>query len=82
MATQAVRAQVAAKWQDTFSRMNRGQPGITGLLSMSQARAPLTIDSVQVLSLCYRRGIRLQHSCIPETYLHLRREPYRVRTAT
>ncbi|KDQ62714.1 hypothetical protein JAAARDRAFT_30609 [Jaapia argillacea MUCL 33604] len=37
MATDAVRAQVAAKWQDSFNRLNRGQPGITGLMALSEA---------------------------------------------
>ena len=35
MTTNAVRAQVAAKWQESFVRINRGEPGITGLLSLS-----------------------------------------------
>ncbi|PFH45921.1 hypothetical protein AMATHDRAFT_70905 [Amanita thiersii Skay4041] len=37
MATEAVRSQVTAKWQYAFSRLNRDQPGITGLLTFSQA---------------------------------------------
>jgi anaphase-promoting complex subunit 2 len=36
MATNALRAQVMAKWQDAFNRLNRGQPGITGLMEFSQ----------------------------------------------
>ncbi|KAF8627671.1 hypothetical protein AX15_004309 [Amanita polypyramis BW_CC] len=37
MATDAVRSQVAAKWQYAFSRLNRGEPGISGLIAFSQA---------------------------------------------
>ena len=38
MATDALRSQVAAKWQDAFTRLNRGEPGITGLMTFSQVR--------------------------------------------
>ncbi|EIW81206.1 ubiquitin-protein ligase [Coniophora puteana RWD-64-598 SS2] len=37
MATDALRAQVAAKWQESFNRLNRSEPGITGLMSFSEA---------------------------------------------
>ncbi|KAF8917802.1 hypothetical protein CPB85DRAFT_1373962 [Mucidula mucida] len=37
MATDALRSQVAAKWQDAFARLNRDEPGISGLMSFSQA---------------------------------------------
>ncbi|KAF8349626.1 hypothetical protein F5887DRAFT_1059783 [Amanita rubescens] len=37
MATDALRSQVAAKWQYAFSRLNRGEPGISGLMAFSQA---------------------------------------------
>ncbi|KAJ6585555.1 hypothetical protein B0H19DRAFT_424203 [Mycena capillaripes] len=37
MATAALRSQVASKWHDAFNRLNRAEPGITGLLSFSQA---------------------------------------------
>jgi len=37
MATNALRNQVAAKWQEAFTRLNRGEPGISGLLTFSQA---------------------------------------------
>ncbi|KAG1748586.1 hypothetical protein EDB19DRAFT_2022764 [Suillus lakei] len=37
MASAAVRAQVAAKWQESFNRLNRSQPGISGLLAFSEA---------------------------------------------
>ena len=35
MATDALRAQVVAKWQDAFNRLNRGEPGISGLVTFS-----------------------------------------------
>lgn len=38
MATDTLRSQVAAKWRDAFTRINREQPGITGLLTFSQVR--------------------------------------------
>ncbi|ESK86927.1 anaphase-promoting complex subunit 2 [Moniliophthora roreri MCA 2997] len=37
MSTDALRSQVAAKWQSAFIRINRDQPGISGLLSFSKA---------------------------------------------
>ncbi|KAJ7878833.1 hypothetical protein B0H14DRAFT_3083005 [Mycena olivaceomarginata] len=37
MATAALRSQVAAKWHEGFNRLNRSEPGISGLLSFSQA---------------------------------------------
>ncbi|KAF8133687.1 hypothetical protein EV363DRAFT_1566343 [Boletus edulis] len=37
MASNAVRAQVAAKWQESFARINRAEPGISGLMSFSHA---------------------------------------------
>ncbi|KAH7885407.1 hypothetical protein F5I97DRAFT_2033205 [Phlebopus sp. FC_14] len=37
MASSAVRAQVAAKWQESFARLNRSEPGITGLMTFSEA---------------------------------------------
>jgi len=36
MATDALRSQVAAKWQDAFNRLNKGEPGISGLMTFSQ----------------------------------------------
>ena len=38
MATEALRAQVAAKWQESFNRMNKGNSGISGLMTFSQVR--------------------------------------------
>lgn len=37
MASSAVRAQVAAKWQESFARLNRTEPGISGLMAFSEA---------------------------------------------
>ena len=36
MTTDAVRSQVAAKWQESFNRLNGSAPGISGLLSFSE----------------------------------------------
>lgn len=38
MASNAVRAQVAAKWQESFARLNRTEPGILGLMAFSEVR--------------------------------------------
>ncbi|KAH9950660.1 hypothetical protein B0H21DRAFT_722720 [Amylocystis lapponica] len=37
MATDLLRQQLATKWNNSFARLNRGQPGILGLLSFSEA---------------------------------------------
>ncbi|KAI0953198.1 hypothetical protein AcW1_007481 [Taiwanofungus camphoratus] len=37
MATDALHRQIAAKWQNSFKRLNHDQPGILGLLSFSEA---------------------------------------------
>lgn len=37
MASDALRSQVAAKWQESFSRLNRNKAGIAGLVSFSEA---------------------------------------------
>lgn len=37
MVSNAVRAQVAAKWQESFTRLNRSEPGISGLMAFSDA---------------------------------------------
>lgn len=34
----ALRAQVASKWQEAFTRLNRDQPGISGLMEYSEVR--------------------------------------------
>ncbi|KAF9474205.1 hypothetical protein BDN70DRAFT_334409 [Pholiota conissans] len=37
MATNALKSQVAAKWQESFQRLNGDAPGISGLISFSEA---------------------------------------------
>jgi anaphase-promoting complex subunit 2 len=37
MASDALRHQVAAKWQESFSRLNRNEQGISGLVAYSNA---------------------------------------------
>ncbi|KAH9480869.1 Anaphase-promoting complex subunit 2 [Psilocybe cubensis] len=39
MATDALRSQVAAKWQESFHRLNSDAPGISGLMNFSEAWA-------------------------------------------
>ncbi|KAF8157822.1 hypothetical protein B0H34DRAFT_656905 [Crassisporium funariophilum] len=39
MVTEALRSQVAAKWQESFNRLNGNAPGISGLMSFSEAWA-------------------------------------------
>lgn len=46
MATDALRAQVAAKWQESFERLNRSEDGISGLMAFSQ------VGLVQVIGTC------------------------------
>ena len=43
MASSALRRQVATKWQDAFNRLNRSQPGISGLMGFSQVRSGLPV---------------------------------------
>lgn len=40
MASKALSNQVAAKWQDSFNRLNRAAPGISGLMEFSRVRIP------------------------------------------
>jgi hypothetical protein len=40
MATEALLHQVAAKWQESFNRINRKEPGISGLISFSKVSPP------------------------------------------
>ncbi|KZT73754.1 hypothetical protein DAEQUDRAFT_754204 [Daedalea quercina L-15889] len=42
MATEALKRQIAGKWQNAFARLNRDQEGITGLLAFSEAWALAT----------------------------------------
>lgn len=61
MATDALRAQIAGKWQSAFSRLNRGEPGISGLLSFSEVcsyalQAVMYVDILSV-GMGHRSGI-------------------------
>jgi len=40
MASKALSNQVATKWQDSFNRLNRVAPGISGLMEFSKVRRP------------------------------------------
>jgi hypothetical protein len=44
-ASEALRNQVTAKWQDSFNRLNRGELGISGLLEFSKVRSSLFVFS-------------------------------------
>ncbi len=46
MVTDAVRSQVASKWQDSFNRLNRNAPGISGLMEYSEVNIRFNIGSV------------------------------------
>jgi hypothetical protein len=58
MATDALRSQVAAKWQDAFNRLNKGSPGISGLMTFSQVfRVPFHCFRTAPHHLNARRGV-------------------------
>ena len=57
MATDALRLQVAGKWQDCFKRLNREEPGISGLMSFSQVSFTL-ITGVHTSNLTHSRKSR------------------------
>lgn len=40
MATTLLAKQVQSKWKNSFARLNRGEPGITGLLAFSEVCLP------------------------------------------
>ena len=61
MASNAVRAQVAAKWQESFARINRAEPGISGLMSFSHVRV-LPKTRYEHSPWLSRLGLWLQHS--------------------
>ncbi|THV01862.1 hypothetical protein K435DRAFT_775875 [Dendrothele bispora CBS 962.96] len=50
MASDALRSQVATKWQDAFKRLNNNQPGISGLLTFSESWTN-TLDFVRPVNL-------------------------------
>jgi hypothetical protein len=43
-ASEALRNQVSAKWQDSFNRLNRGAGGISGLMEFSKVRRRFRIS--------------------------------------
>ena len=81
MASKALTDQVAAKWQDSFNRLNRGSPGISGLMGFSRVRdlhRPLvnTVGGFVIQprpSFLSRPGQLLQMFCTPESLERLRR---------
>jgi len=46
MATDALRSQVASKWQESFNRLNRNVPGISGLLNFSEVDGVLFMNAL------------------------------------
>ena len=42
VASEALRNQVASKWQDSFNRLNRGAMGIAGLMEFSKVRGSMS----------------------------------------
>ena len=81
MASKALTDQVAAKWQDSFNRLNRGAPGISGLMGFSRVR-DLSLPSRRTAggfvystrpSFLSRPGQLLQMFCTPESLGRLRR---------
>lgn len=79
MASKALTDQVAAKWQDSFNRLNRGAPGISGLMGFSRVRdlhrPPRHVLVVSLFnSETWRRhGQLLQMFCTPGSLERLRR---------
>ena len=58
MASEQLWSQVAEKWQTSFNRLNRNEPGITGLLSFSEVRC---VTSIRVL--CMLTGVIGMDAC-------------------
>src|SRR6266567_151723 len=84
MASKALTDQVAAKWQDSFNRLNRGAPGISGLMGFSRVRdlhrTQLGVSlfnsetwRCSLPSFLSRPGQLLQMFCTPESLERLRR---------
>lgn len=44
MATPTLCGQVAEKWQNSFARLNRGEPEISGFISFSEVRLFIQLD--------------------------------------
>ena len=77
MASKALTDQVAAKWQDSFNRLNRGVPGISGLMGFSRVRdlhtLPYTVVPLFNSETWCRPGQLPQMFCTPESLERLRR---------
>jgi hypothetical protein len=81
MASKALTDQVAAKWQDSFNRLNRGAPGISGLMGFSKVRdlhrsLVNTVEGFVIQprpSFLSRPGQLLRMFCTPESLERLRR---------
>jgi hypothetical protein len=78
MASKALTDQVAAKWQDSFNRLNRGAPGISGLMGFSRVRdlhrLLVTQLGVSLFNPDWRRPGQLpQMFCTPESLERLQR---------
>ena len=43
MATDALKSQVAAKWQESFHRLNTNTPGISGLMQFSEVSSNIQV---------------------------------------
>ena len=68
MATDALRSQVASKWQESFNRLNQNTPGISGLMKFSEVSLLqifyfFCVNALQAWSIStqflYPRNIRL-----------------------
>ena len=57
MATDALRSQVASKWQESFNRLNRNVPGISGLLNFSEVGRCSVTESRVIETASFRPGI-------------------------
>lgn len=55
MATDALRSQITSKWQESFNRLNRNVPGISGLLNFSEVNDLLFL----IAALSKQRLLRL-----------------------
>ena len=61
MATEALRSQVAAKWQDSFTRLNRGEPGISGLMTFSQVPRTMQVSFISAALAEWTTGMESFH---------------------
>lgn len=62
MASESGRNQILAKWQEAFTRLNGGQPGIAGLMDFTKVRDMLLrcIGAIGILT-CVCDGWTLKH---------------------